>query len=188
MKFLVKPLILFFILFAFNTYGQTEVGGVQLPNTLRESKQLKLNGGGIREKLWIDLYVGGLYLQQKSSDAQQIINADKPMAIYMEIVSTLITSENMIEAVKEGFQKSTNGNTKPLKSEIAAFQSAFSAPIVEKDTYTILYTPGKGVLVSKNKKHITTIKGLAFKRALFGIWLCDEPADEDLKEGMLGLD
>jgi hypothetical protein len=182
------PLVLLFVLLSSFAYGQTEIGGVQLPSTLKENTTLHLNGGGIREKFWIDLYVGGLYLQQKSSDAQKIINADQPMAIHMEIVSTLITSEKMIEAIKEGFQKSTKGNTKPIQSEIKAFQAAFSAPIVEKDTYTILYTPGKGVSVAKNKKHLTTIKGLVFKKAMFGIWLCDEPADEVLKDGMLGLD
>ena len=47
---------------------------------------------------------------------------------------------------------------------------------------------GPFVDVSKNGKHITSIKGLAFKKAVFGIWLCDDPADDDLKEGMLGLD
>ena len=188
MKYISNILVAGLFLISCYSNAQTEIGGVQLPNALKENKQLKLNGGGIREKLWIDLYVGGLYLQQKSSDAQQIIKADQPMAIYMEIVSTLITSEKMIEAVNEGFQKSTKGNTKALESKIASFRSAFSTPIVENDRYTIFYTPGKGVVVSKNNNHISTIKGLAFKQALFGIWLCDEPADENLKEGMLGLD
>ena len=188
MKYISNILVAGLFLISCYSNAQTEIGGVQLPNTLKENKELKLNGGGIREKLWIDLYVGGLYLQQKSSDAQQIIKADQPMAIYMEIVSTLITSEKMIEAVNEGFQNSTKGNTKALEKEIASFRSAFSEPIVENDRYTIFYTPGKGVVVSKNNKHITTIKGLGFKKALFGIWLCDEPADENLKEGMLGLD
>ena len=37
----------------------------------------------------------------------------------------------------------------------------------------------------KNNKKVKTIKGLKFKQAAFGIWLCDDPADKDLKEGML---
>ena len=31
-----------------------------------------------------------------------------------------------------------------------------------------------------------TIEGLDFKKALFGIWLGNKPADDDLKAGMLG--
>ncbi len=30
------------------------------------------------------------------------------------------------------------------------------------------------------------IKGLEFKKALFGIWLCDKPAQKSLKQEMLG--
>ena len=30
------------------------------------------------------------------------------------------------------------------------------------------------------------IEGYDFKKALFGIWLGDNPADEGLKEGLLG--
>ena len=46
--------------------------------------------------------------------------------------------------------------------------------------------PGKGVLTFKNSKLLSTITGLDFKRSLFGIWLSDDPVDDDLKEGMLG--
>lgn len=169
--------------------GQTVISDVTLPATLNVGAvSLNLNGGGLREKLWIDLYVGGLYLTAKSDDAQAIMDADKPMAIYIEIVSTLITSEKMIAAVNEGFIKSTKGKTDRFKSEIASFKSAFSETIKENDIYKIIYQPAVGLKVSKNEKLLKTIKGHDFKKALFGIWLCDEPADENLKEGMLGTD
>ena len=69
---------------------------------------------GVREKLWIDLYAGGLYLTKKSSDADAIMSANEPMAIKLHIVSKLISSDKMIEAVDEGFENSTNDNTAPL--------------------------------------------------------------------------
>ena len=167
--------------------SQTIIVGVSLPAKIEsESGALSLNGGGIREKLWIDLYVGGLYLNNKNSNANDIISADKAMSIYIEIVSTLITSEKMIAAVDEGFIKSTKGNTAPFEKEINTFKAAFSEPITKNDIYIISYKPEKGVVVFKNKVLKAEIKGHEFKKALFGIWLCDEPADEDLKEGMLG--
>ena len=43
-----------------------------------------------------------------------------------------------------------------------------------------------GVIVNKNGKLLTTIRGLEFKKALFGIWLGEKPADKNLKKGMLG--
>ena len=184
-----KMLLLSVLMLPVSVSGQTVISDVTLPATLDAGAvSLNLNGGGLREKLWIDLYVGGLYLTAKSADAQAIIDADKSMAIYIEIVSTLITSEKMIAAVDEGFVKSTKGKTEQFKTEIADFKAAFSETIEEKDKYKIVYQPDVGTAVSKNGKLLKTIKGYDFKKALFGIWLCDEPADEDLKEGMLGKD
>ena len=102
MKNIFIPILLLTVLFTSQTYGQTEIGGVSLSDTLKlGDTSLVLNGGGIREKFWLDLYVGGLYLTQKESNAQAIIDANQPMAIYLEIVSGLITSEKMIEAVED---------------------------------------------------------------------------------------
>ena len=48
------------------TSAQTKVGGVELPNSETfGTHKLVLNGAGVREKLWIDLYAGGLYLTKK---------------------------------------------------------------------------------------------------------------------------
>ena len=115
MKKIILTLILTGFIFSVPTFAKTEIGGVTLPDTLKIGDEtLVLNGGGIREKFWLDLYVGGLYLSQKETNSQKIIESDQPMAIYMEIVSGMITSERMIEAVEEGFQKSTGGNTGPI--------------------------------------------------------------------------
>ena len=169
------------------TSAQTEVGGVNLPNSESyQGQTLNLNGAGVREKLWIDLYAGGLYLAEKSSDASAIISANKPMSIKLHIVSKLITSDKMIDAVNEGFENSTNGNTKPLASEIKKFKSFFMEEIKKDDVFDIVYLPSTGVVAYKNDKELGVIEGLDFKKALFGIWLSKKPADDDLKEAMLG--
>ncbi|WP_089666842.1 chalcone isomerase family protein [Gramella sp. MAR_2010_147] len=182
---------LVFTIVAFMSIGfvsaQTEVGGVNLPNTeTYQSHTLNLNGAGVREKLWIDLYAGGLYLSKKSSNASEIISANQPMSIKLHIVSKLITSEKMMDAVNEGFENSTNGNTKPLSSKIKKFQDFFMEDIKKNDVFDIVFIPDTGVSVYKNDKELGTIDGMDFKKALFGIWLSNKPADDDLKEAMLG--
>lgn len=169
------------------TSAQTEVGGVNLPNTeTYQGKTLSLNGAGVREKLWIDLYAGGLYLAEKSSNASAIVSANEPMSIKLHIVSKLITSEKMMDAVNEGFENSTNGNTKPLAGKIKKFQDFFMDEIKKNDIFDIVYMPAQGVVVYKNDKELGVIDGMDFKKALFGIWLSKRPADDDLKEAMLG--
>lgn len=167
--------------------AQTEIAGVNLPDSQNfGNATLTLNGAGTREKFWMDMYAGGLYLQDKSSDASEIMEADKPMAIKLHIVSKLITSKRMIDAVNEGFQNATHENTEPIKPKIKQFISFFGDPIQKNDVFDIVYLPSEGVVVYKNNTEKGTITGLDFKKALFGIWLSDEPADEDLKEAMLG--
>jgi hypothetical protein len=165
-----------------------KVAGVDLADSLKAGEtELMLNGAGMRTKLFLKLYVGGLYLKAKQQDAAAIMNADEPMALRLHIVSGLVSQEKMLAATSEGFEKATGGNTAPLQDKIAQYNACFSDAITEGDMYDMIYVPGQGVNVLKNNQPKGTIAGLDFKKAMFGIWLCDDPADEDLKEGMLGL-
>ena len=91
-------------------------------------------------------------------------------------------------ATMEGFDNATDGNMEPIKPQIDQFLKVFSDDINDGDVFDIVYEPQKGVEVFKNDKLAGTIQGggMAFKKALFGIWLSDKPAQEDLKEEMLG--
>ncbi|NND89207.1 MAG: chalcone isomerase, partial [Flavobacteriaceae bacterium] len=109
-----KLLFLFIALSTLTTaVAQTQVGEVTLPNKLNfGGENLVLNGAGIRKKAMVlKLYSGGLYLSNKSSKASSIINADETMAIRLVITSSFVSSEAMSEAVEEGFDASTDGNT-----------------------------------------------------------------------------
>ena len=168
------------------SYAQIEVGSATLPEKVTfEGENLVYNGAGVRKKAWFKLYSGGLYLKQKSDDAKDIINANEPMAIKLHITSRLISSSKMISAVDEGFENSTNGNTKGLYSEIEKFKGFFSDEINDGDVFDLAYVNGS-VHVYKNGAKKGAIAGLDFKKALFGIWLSEKPADKKLKKGMLG--
>lgn len=163
------------------------VDGVDVPDTYTAvDTELKLNGAGTRSKWFMDLYVGGLYVPQAANDGAAVINADEPQAITLHIISDMITSERMTEATLEGFESSTGGNTAPVKAEIDRFMNVFKEEIKEGDVFDLVYLPGEGVKVLKNGQKKDLVGGLEFKKALFGIWLSDKPAQEDLKEKMLG--
>lgn len=173
-----------FTIFSIN--AQTTVSGVKVDEKLSlDGKNLSLNGAGIREKFFIDLYVGSLYVTKKSSNAQEIIESKDAAAIKLNIVSGMITSEKMIKAVNEGFENATNKNTTPLKSKIDKFKGFFNDKISKGDVFIIMYD-GNEVHVYKNGTKKGSIDGYDFKKALFGIWLGKKPADDDLKDGMLG--
>ncbi|AZZ93615.1 chalcone isomerase [Hahella sp. KA22] len=186
MKQLISALVLLLVLSP--SSQAAKVAGVDIPDTLSAAgSELKLNGAGVRSKWFIDVYVGGLYLPQANKDASSIVKADEPMAIKLHMVSGMVTSEKMQKATTEGFENATNGNTAPIKANIDKFIGVFDEEIQENDEFDLVYLPGKGVEVYKNDALAATIDGgVAFKEALFGIWLSDKPAQEDLKKAMLG--
>lgn len=178
--------LLISVMISYSAPAQTKAAGVLIPNTLSfEGEKLVLNGVGIREKYFMDMYAGALYLKVKSSNANAITAANESMAIKLHMVSGLITSDKMIEAINEGFENSTGGNLSSLKQDIEKFKGFFKNEIKKEDVFDIVYLPTRGTIVYKNNKELGTLKGLPFKQALFGIWLANKPADKNLKAGML---
>ena len=183
-----KLLAIVFLFTCIAADAQYAIGGVKIPYAFKtEEGVLLLNGAGIREKYFLDLYVGALYLKNKETDARKIYEANESMSIRLHIVSGMISSSKMNAATDEGFHKSTNGNTGPLSEKIKQFKAVFEEKIKVNDIYDLVYDTNKGMLIYKNDKLMATIPGLDFKQALFGIWLCNKPADSDLKKEMLGL-
>ncbi|MBN7771693.1 chalcone isomerase family protein [Marinobacter daepoensis] len=163
------------------------VGDVEVPETYSAmGQELQLNGAGTRSKWFMDLYVGGLYVPEEVSDGEAVINADEPQAITLHITSGMITSERMTDATMDGFKAATAGDLSAIQSDVDQFMSVFKEEIKEGDVFDLVYLPGEGVRVLKNGEQKDTVGDLEFKKALFGIWLSDKPAQEDLKEKMLG--
>lgn len=174
-----------FLLIGFQSFSQTKtISGVKFPTTAKIGKNnLVLNGGGLREKYWMDLYVAALYLEAKTTDASKVIYGNEEMAIHIKIISSSVTRERFIESVNEGF---ANASCKASADEKKKFISFFSDPFKNGDIIHLDYTPEKGVKVTKNGVVKGTIPGYDFKKALFSIWFGSKPADETLKKGMLG--
>jgi hypothetical protein len=164
-----------------------QVGKVILPDTLTAGMdELVLNGADFRKKLFIKVYAAGLYLKEKQTDPQKIMDADTPMAIRMHFVYSEVSSKKLVDAWNEGFINGTGGNIAPIKTEIDTFNSFFFQEAKKNDIYDIIYVPDKGVSVYIKGELKGTIKGLDFKRAVFSIWLGEKPADAKLKKKMLG--
>lgn len=169
----------------FSSLHALDVAGVSIPKTLsKETTTLNLHGAGVRDKFFIDLYVAALYTSGSFPDVPTLVKADESMCISLHIISSLITSQKMEEATREGFAHATNSKTDAIQNEIEAFIRVFQEPIALNDSYELFYTPAKGVTIYKNGNLISTIQGLAFKQALFGIWLGETPAQESLKKAL----
>jgi len=168
--------------------AQQTISDVTLPATAKAgATTLVLNGGGTRVKMFIDVYVAGLYLPAKSNNGDAIIKSNDAAAVRIQITSGLATSDRMADAVKEGFDKSTGGKTAPIQAKIDRFLKLFKQEaIVKTNVFELIYEPAAGTKVYKNGKLLDTIEGQDFRTALLGIWIGADPVDAKLKAGMLG--
>jgi len=162
------------------------VAGARFPHTVRvEDGTLHLTGAGARKEARLVMYSMGFYAQGGDREVEELIDADEPAIIRMETVSSLITPARFSKAVRLGFDKSTGGDIEQFETEITQFLSAVGERFKRGEVVELIYAPGIGTQVLRNGEPKTTVAGLPFKRALFGIWLGDDPIDAALKEDLL---
>jgi len=169
-----------------------EVANVKYETALDLGGQkLLLNGAGIRYKFVVKVYTAGLYLTMRAGTTQEVLAAPgaKRIAIQMlrEVdgneLGKLFTKGMEANAPREEFVKSINGVLK--LSEVFATRKA----LVAGDHFSVDYVPGVGSTLLLNGKPLLAepIKEPEFFSALLRIWLGEKPADEGLKEALLGV-
>ena len=146
---------------------------------------LVLNGAGTRSKAFVQLYESGLYLAKPAREAKAIIVADEQMAIRVKIKSGFVSQSTLVSSLADGLRKSTNGDVASIQREAQQFRQFLKDEVRKNDIYDFVYMPPKGLFVIKNGQVKGSIPGIAFKKALFGIWLSDKPADAKLRQAML---
>jgi hypothetical protein len=185
-KFLSKVLLIVALCVINVPHGFS--AGVKFPGSYKaKNQQLVLNGTGVRQKFMIDLFTGGLYLKSKCTDGNKIVNANELMAIKIQVTSDVITSKRLEDNMRSEFKRVTNGNLGPYKARIEELVKAFKEDVNIGDTFDLVYDPIEGLKIYKNNHLKTQVAGLDFKQMVFSTWLGNDPADKDLKKGMLGV-
>ena len=183
---LIYSLILF-LLISFSTQAQIQIAGIEIPQKLTyiENEPLDVFGIGVRDFLWIDMYVGAVYLNNLQLKPHQIVEVNQPMALRLHILSSLISNKRIIKSILDGFDKSTQGNLEDYKIRIDKMINFFNKEINPGDIIDLVYNASGQTQIYRNMKHLGSIDGLDFKKALFGIWLSESPANEGFKNDLL---
>lgn len=183
------PLVLLLLLLtAPLAASAAELAGVQLDDRVvaRDNTPLPLHGAGLREKFFIDIYVGALYLPRTGQSAERIRRTDQAGRVEMHFVYDDVPREKLEKAWRRGFAAN---NPKEVRDTIAdrigRFVGLFPAA-GSGDTFAMEYVPGDGTDVLVNGERVGSIRGGAFFRALLAVWLGPEPPNEGLRRGMLG--
>ena len=170
------------------TASAAELAGVQVADTATVGEQeLVLNGLGLRTATWfnVEVYVGALYLPEKSSSPDEILAMEGPKRIQLYMVRD-VDRESLTDAWKEGFKEnSPKQEYDAIEDQIPEFNALFSN-VKDGDVMTLDYVPGEGTTLLLNDKPKGTIPGADFNTAMLRIWLGPNPPNDDLKDGMLG--
>ena len=166
-----------------------EVAGVNLEDkTQVESRELVLNGAGLRKRVFFNVYVIGLYLPEKKSDPAAVLALAGPKRAAIHMLRN-VGADTFTEALVEGLRANTSEvEYKALEPRVQEL-SAIMAEIKEakKGMRIALDWTGSGTQVLVNGKPAgRPIAGEDFYRALLRIWLGDKPVQDDLKKSLLG--
>jgi hypothetical protein len=164
-----------------------ELAGVTLPDQVTvEGRILQLNGMGLREAtiLRLGVYVAGLYLEARSSDATQIIGSEGAKRLVLHFVRD-VARGRLVDAWNEGLAKSAGPGLAALQDRVAAL-NGWMVDVRAGDTLAFTQVPGRGVVVEVKGATRGTLTGADFARALWGIWFGAEPPNAGLKKGLLG--
>jgi hypothetical protein len=160
------------------------LAGVTMPDTAQVGgKTLVLNGLGLRTKYMVKVYVAGMYLEQKSSDANAIIKADAPKQMVLQFLHGASKSQ-MTDAFNESFNDNTPDAMKTMKPDIDKLLAAID-PVKVGDKMIFTYVPGTGTTYALNGQDRVTIAGPAFGQVMFSVWLGPKPPTADCKTGLL---
>ena len=184
----MKTLPALLLLFAFAAQA-AEVEGVRLEDKVQvESREVVLNGAGLRKRVFFKVYVIGLYLPEKKNDAQAVLQLAGPKraAIHMlRDVSADTFTEALVEGLRENHSEADFRKLEPRAKELADIMAEVKEA-KKGMTIALDWTGSETRLLVDGKPTGKPIAGEDFYRALLRIWLGDHPVQNDLKKALLG--
>ena len=166
-----------------------DVSGIKIPDAAKvEGQELKLNGAGVRTRMFIKVYVGALYLEQKANAADAVLGSKGVKRMALHIMRDL-KADVFSGALHDGLTANNSAaDLAKIEDKIREFDGIINAAggVKKGDVVQLDYLPVAGTRVVINGDTKGAIGGEDFYRALLKIWLGDKPIDADLKKNLLG--
>jgi hypothetical protein len=169
-----------------------ELEGVKLEDRVRvDGQELRLNGFGLRTRaLFFKIYVGGLYLPEKATDAGAALAVKGAKRIQLTMVREADAEqfvESIMHALRANHSEVELERVKPQIDELMAMIRTFGTS--QKGAVIVLdYAPSADgtTLYVDGKPAGKPMAGEEFFRTLMRIWLGENPVEESLKKALLG--
>jgi Chalcone isomerase-like len=162
-----------------------ELAGTQFQDSVKIGDQrLVLNGLGLRKKLFIKVYVAGLYLPAKETTGAAVLGGDTVRHLEMEFVRG-VSAGQLAGAWSECLEANRPDAGEQLKADFERLNKGMQ-DVKTGDRIAVTYQPDQGTRVSIRDAAVAEVEGKTFADALFSCWVGDHPPSEDFKAGLLG--
>lgn len=167
--------------------ADTTFNKVTLPGSVQVGGQtLVLNGVALRKKAIFKVYVAGLYLPAKTTDADGVLAGDAPRRLVMQFVRD-VGKDKMCEAWDEALENNTPNASAELKAQFVTL-CAYMEDIKDTQQFVFTYLPGTGTQIMVAGVEKGTIAGKPFADALFKAWIGPKPGPgEGFKKDLMGI-
>ncbi len=164
--------------------------GVDVPAQAEVAgKTLTLNGAGTRYFLFFKVYVAALYLPQKAANPQAIYAMRGPKELKLTMlrdVSGKELADKLNEGIKDNLSPQEFANFIPSLAQLGGMFGQKSE-IKTGETVTIREVPGTGgVIAIDGVDSGGTFTDPQFFNNMLRIWLGRDPAEQRLKNALLG--
>ena len=186
----MRTLLLVALLFAQSAFATVEVAGLKFEEKAKVGNaELALNGAGLRSRFIVKVYAIGLYLPEKKAAAADVLGMKGAKRLHIVTLREL-SAEDFANALVESINKNhPDSAMDPLKARVEEFRAAIltlktanKGAVVQLD-----WLPESGTRLTVDGKALgKDIAGEDFYQALLKIWIGAKPAQDDLKDSLLG--
>lgn len=148
---------------------------------------LVLNGAGLRQRFVFHVYVAALYRPRVTHDAQTILDSREPQTLQLTLLRD-INSKALTDALNEGLKaNNTEADLAAMADTTRHFETFMKTggEGASGDQVRIDFQQGT-VSVSFKGKTLGEVSDPRFVAALLKVWLGPAPAQESLKQALLG--
>jgi hypothetical protein len=163
-----------------------ELDGVTLPDVQEAAgTRLVLNGLALRTYsfLRVRIYVAGLYLERRTTDADAILNSNQPKLLHF-VFTRDVDADAARKSWRESFDKNCPAPCSVPPGAIERFLAGIP-PMHKGDTSTFVFT-AKGLDALMNGRLVGQIPNPEFMRVILATFIGTHPTSAAVKRGLLG--
>jgi hypothetical protein len=151
-----------------------EVGGVKMEDTLElKGRRLELAHMALKEKLFFDIYVWGLYMEQIPRVEAEAIATNSVKRLHFRFLRK-IRRDQLIGAFRHGLASNGSLHAETMQQGLETLLESLR-DVSKGDNLILTYDPHAGLQVTGEATGGVVIPGKGFADALFTAWLHKHP-------------